>query len=202
MQDVSTFPVSPWLLVAFFLLFMAVLFLITKYYWQRDQQKEAYIQDLIRAQSSLQQHFKEQDETIRSLRTQCAQHYRRQFQDIADGIEHTLLTKNTTKANAFYQEKMSNAIAFFSSPETSKEREEFINEKTDGLLRNLRKDCPTINETDINLLCYMAMGFDATLISLITGMSTGSYYTRKSRIKERILSEDNPRKEYYRTWFF
>ena len=69
-------------------------------------------------------------------------------------------------------------------------------------MTSLRRNVNRLKDDDYQFLVFLILGFDATLICMITGMSSSNYYTRKSRLKEKILSADTPDVSLYQQWIF
>ena len=151
---------------------------------------------------SLEERQKEQSSQIAELQKECQVFYREQFNDIKYCLEQAIKLKDEKRASQKYIERLKENLEFFSSPNKSEEREKFINEKTGGVLSALREDFPKLKDIDYQLIEYMILGFDATLICMITGLSTNNYYTRKSRLKEKILETDSPNAALYKQWIF
>lgn len=63
----------------------------------------------------------------------------------------------------------------------------FIEEKLDRPISHLLSDIPDLKEDDIRLFCYLVIGYEPSLISLLTGIENlNTVYTRKHRLLERI----------------
>lgn len=73
-----------------------------------------------------------------------------------------------------------------------------LNQDFDGVLIHLINEFPNIGPADYNLFCYLAAGFDKYLIIELLGLSgKGLYYTRKSRLKEKLLKLRSPHELTY-----
>ena len=76
--------------------------------------------------------------------------------------------------------------------------EKALNEEMDGIMSAFRSDYPGLNPIDYRIFCYYAIGFDATLIAVITSSpSINAVYHRKNRMKKKISESLVPRKESY-----
>lgn len=65
--------------------------------------------------------------------------------------------------------------------------QDFIEEHLDHPISGLRKDIPSLKEKDILLFCYLVIGYDAPLISVLMGTEKEStVYCWKNRLLERI----------------
>ena len=70
---------------------------------------------------------------------------------------------------------------------------EKLNQTFDGVLEHLKSDIPDMGPADYNLFCYLAAGFDKYLIIELLGLSGSElYYTRKSRLKEKLRHVHSP----------
>ncbi|MBO5193421.1 MAG: hypothetical protein J6B62_00850 [Bacteroidales bacterium] len=65
-------------------------------------------------------------------------------------------------------------------------------------MSKLRHDFPSFKEDDYRLLSYMIVGFEAKTIATLMDITPGSVYTRKSRLKDKILSTSTENAELYR----
>lgn len=64
---------------------------------------------------------------------------------------------------------------------------QFIEDKLDRPIMHLRQDIPDLKEEEIWLFCYLVIGYDASLISLLLDVgSINTVYSRKKRLLERI----------------
>ena len=65
--------------------------------------------------------------------------------------------------------------------------QDYIEEHLDHPISGLRKDIPSLKEKDILLFCYLVIGYDAPLISVLMGTEKEStVYCWKNRLLERI----------------
>lgn len=65
--------------------------------------------------------------------------------------------------------------------------QEYIEEHLDHPLSGLRKDIPSLKDKDILLFCYLVIGYDAPLISVLMGTGKEStIYCWKNRLLDRI----------------
>ncbi|MCM1176631.1 MAG: hypothetical protein NC335_02625 [Bacteroides sp.] len=80
----------------------------------------------------------------------------------------------------------------------SSKLEQKINAGMDNVMKKLRYDFPEYKEVDFRLLSYIIAGFEAKTISMIMDISTSSIYTKKSRMKEKILASGSENVELYK----
>ncbi|MBP3203493.1 MAG: hypothetical protein J6M31_07830 [Bacteroidales bacterium] len=189
----------------FLMLFItASIFLIavTLAYRLRDQKLQAQIIELNRLKETLEEDAKRQDERILQLQRDCRLMYREQFSEIRNCLERAIVLKDEKTAREQYIQRLEHQLAFFSSKDWQAERELFIDQRTGGIMTSLRRNVNRLKDDDYQFLVFLILGFDATLICMITGMSSSNYYTRKSRLKEKILSADTPDVSLYQQWIF
>lgn len=63
----------------------------------------------------------------------------------------------------------------------------FIEDNLDRPISHLISDIPGLKEVDVQLFCYLVIGYDASLISLLMGIdSLNTVYSRKNRLVGRI----------------
>ena len=63
----------------------------------------------------------------------------------------------------------------------------FIEDNLDKPISHLMEDIPDLKDVDIQLFCYLVIGYDASLISLLMGIDNlNTVYSRKNRLIGRI----------------
>jgi hypothetical protein len=76
--------------------------------------------------------------------------------------------------------------------------QDYIEEHLDHPLSRLRKDIPSLKDKDILLFCYLVIGYDAPLISVLMGTGKEStIYCWKNRLLDRIKKLPAPRAKRY-----
>ena len=79
-----------------------------------------------------------------------------------------------------------------------KELETLADEYTDGIITSFKNDFPKIKREDYLVFLYSLLGFSTMSIAFIIGESNvQSVYSRKKRLKERIMNSDAERREEY-----
>ena len=72
-------------------------------------------------------------------------------------------------------------------PKGSRRLEKFIEDNLDRPISHLKEDIPELKAQDILLFCYLVIGYDASLISLLMGIDNlNTVYSRKHRLIGRI----------------
>ncbi|MBQ3765182.1 MAG: hypothetical protein II874_00395 [Bacteroidales bacterium] len=63
----------------------------------------------------------------------------------------------------------------------------FLDKHSDHLIRDLRSSVPSLGDDEVVLYCCFAVGFDAPLVSELTGVGVNTVYSRKKRMIDKIL---------------
>ncbi|MBR5432429.1 MAG: hypothetical protein IK119_08660 [Bacteroidales bacterium] len=170
------------------------------FYHQLDKKKD---EDLLRMQEladRIQEQLREKDSEIEALKNEFASTYKTQFETIGSLIEQALGPKSEQKRQEDLLAAAHKAVEDFTDPARQQEREEQINLRTDNIMAHLREDFPSLKEQDFQLLSFVIIGFDATIISIILDITPGTFYTRKSRLRGRIYSSGSGHLDQYRRW--
>ncbi len=139
-----------------------------------------------------------QSSIIANLQKDFIEIYKKQYHTLGE-LCMTYLTKQQKKdaQNAIYK-KVEHIISIISSEEKlHSQLENKINKELDNIVTNLKKDLPSLTNEEIRFACYCFIGFDATLIATIFNLSLQNVYTKKSRLKSKILALASPHKDKY-----
>lgn len=96
-----------------------------------------------------------------------------------------------TRSRAKAYDKLEKAVNEFRSEQFRKELENIINSYRDNLLIRVRQSCPTLIQSEINLLIYLCAGIPIRIIGLILDKNDNSIYTQKYRIRTKINNADS-----------
>ncbi|MDE6548636.1 MAG: hypothetical protein K2L22_06535, partial [Muribaculaceae bacterium] len=72
-----------------------------------------------------------------------------------------------------------------------------VDERFDGIIGELKKQCPFLSEKDINMAVLIIAGFSGKAISYLMAIKTGNYYVSKRRLIDRIAASDATDKERF-----
>ncbi len=75
--------------------------------------------------------------------------------------------------------------------------EEAVNKYCDGILDDLKRECPNLTERDVTLATLIMAGFSVKAISYLLGIKTGNLYMIRRRLIERISNSNAPDKERF-----
>ena len=91
--------------------------------------------------------------------------------------------------------KMTKIVSFLDDEKLQKEFETKVDKQLDNSITNLKSTLPSIKDIDIRLFCLCAVGLDPIVISYTLNMTIENYYTRKSRLKNRIENSGSDHKD-------
>lgn len=77
-----------------------------------------------------------------------------------------------------------------SSTKSMNEIEKLVNDALDSIMTRFRNEFPDATKEDITIFLLNAAGLSQKAISLLTGIKLKSLYTKRARLKERILKSD------------
>lgn len=78
------------------------------------------------------------------------------------------------------------------------ELEQLINSNKDNIIADLRRDLPSLKDSDYALFTYTLLGLSLTSISILLGENNiNNLYNRKRRLKNKISSLQTDRKGDY-----
>lgn len=144
----------------------------------------------------------EYDRELSGLRNAFAKLHKERFSSLKSLCDLYLSTKRLNSRKDRIYAKVESIISFINTDEDSwKSFESKIDRSLDGIVTKLRTELNGVSETDVKLFCYSIIRLDGESISSITGLTTSNLYSRKSRLKDRILTENPPHKEEFLMFF-
>jgi len=81
--------------------------------------------------------------------------------------------------------------------ENSEDFEAMLDTDLDGIMTKLHTELPDLKKKDFSLFGYLALGFDATIISHFMDCTVNTIYIRKSRLKKAIEESDAEHKQLF-----
>ena len=75
-----------------------------------------------------------------------------------------------------------------------------INDCFDGIIARLRADFPALKDGDVHLFTLIVAGFKAPAIALYLGADINAIYTRKFRLKQKLLKTNPSAAQHYITY--
>lgn len=88
-------------------------------------------------------------------------------------------------------------IVGYRTPKAIEALEGSVNQFMGNLLVNFREQLPDMGKEDMNMVVYLYAGFSAKAVCVIMDLKLKNFYTRRSRLKERILASDAPDRDLF-----
>lgn len=189
---------------AVFIGLIILLFAATIIIWQakRIKLKEAHNEALLAEASSLMCGLSRNQALCSDLRDKLKQILSKRF-DIIDQLCDTYFETQGTKTErkAIVDNVKSRIEELKSDSGMFAEMEKCVNDCQDGLLINLRNDCPGIKPEEYRLFVYLACKLSSRSIAVLLGESVDIIYKRKSRLKAKISSLDTTNRDQFLSIF-
>lgn len=96
----------------------------------------------------------------------------------------------TPKTRALIVNNVEAEIMKFCDRKNLRQLENSVNEYMNSILKRLREQCPFLTEEEIKFITFVYAGFSSRTICLLTGLKPKGYYSKKSRLADKILSSD------------
>lgn len=88
-------------------------------------------------------------------------------------------------------------IRRFAHPDNLKRIEEMVNGCLEQIIMKLRCQLPGLKEEDVTFLTLLYAGFVPRAVCLFLEIKLKTFYTKRSRLRERILRSDAPDREWF-----
>lgn len=136
--------------------------------------------------------YEESKEVNNSLRKDFVALYEQQFAQLGELCEAYI---HTDKVGALYHRMRFLLGDLQADDQLFSKLEQTIDAGCDGVVSHLRNEIEGVTEQDIRFFCFNLLGLSNDSIAVLTGVETSTVYSRRSRLKKRILSSDTPYKE-------
>ena len=136
--------------------------------------------------------YEESKEVNNSLRKDFVALYEQQFAQLGELCEAYI---HTDKVGALYHRMRFLLGDLQTDDQLFSKLEQTIDAGCDGIVSHLRNEIEGVTEQDIRFFCFNLLGLSNDSIAVLTGVETSTVYSRRSRLKKRILSSDTPYKE-------
>ncbi len=93
--------------------------------------------------------------------------------------------------------QVENEILRLREPEEIDKLEESLNRYCDNIMEKVDTQLPKLSSADRTLLLYLFSGFSARTICVLSDVEIKTFYMRRYRLKNKILSSDAPDKEMF-----
>ena len=138
----------------------------------------------------------EREEAIRDLRSRYIKAYKSQLDKLSVLCSEYWESPNTTWNKDRIYERVRGLAAELENGSESK-LEAMIDEGLDGIMTKLKADFPRMTERDRRFIAFQILGLDAKTLSYVTGYSVATIYTKRNRLKERLLGLNSENKDLY-----
>ena len=155
------------------------------------EKKLEQLQDLLNNESERC----DQDEQLSNLRRAFVSMYQKQFAKI--GALYNTNLEISFNMDKDLRNQVIDILDEISSGEKQPLFEERINHDLDNIMIKLRTDFPELDESSFRLLSFIIVGFKDTSIATIMNDNNSTIRTRKSRLKEKVLSKQSPNAGLY-----
>ena len=81
------------------------------------------------------------------------------------------------------------------------EIEQRVNDRHEGVMRDVRRDFPRFNEQYLRLMLCSLAGLSSQSTCLLLSIEKGNYYVMWTRIRAKIRISESPRRELYESLF-
>lgn len=136
------------------------------------------------------------------LRERFVEIYKERFTPLGDLCKTYFSVKDRPDKQEVIFRRVESLIGFINSNEKlHAEFESQIDKDLNNIVSNITRDLKITDDEKRHFICYIIAGFEPRLISDLLGISLANYYTKKSRLKDRIELLDSPHKEEYLRFF-
>lgn len=183
------------ILISFILASFIIIFSIIGYIKRQKEEKDKYIQYI--EEVSRQLKLYEQD-NVQDLKAKYVDIYKTKFETLGRLCDQYIQSQGRADKEKFIYRKVMEMVNELKEDSHSRKRfEDMLNTDLNNVMKKLRSEFPRFKEVDFVIFSYMAVGFDATTISNLTGESMSNIYTRKSRIRKKINESTVSDKDLY-----
>jgi len=138
------------------------------------------------------------EKVISELKYMFVEKYKSQFDMLNELCVKYWMSERGKDRDKIYDEVKKIVLSIYEGSGINSDFENRINRGLDDVMKKLRSDFPDYTETDFRFLSYVIAGFEAKTISNIMNISCSNVYTKKSRMKDKILSSGSENVELYR----
>lgn len=138
----------------------------------------------------------EREEAIKDLRSRYIKAYKSQLDKLSVLCSEYWESPNTNWNKDRIYERVKELAAELEYGSESK-LEAMIDEGLDGVMTKLKVDFPRMTERDRRFIVFQILGLDAKTLSYVTGYSVATIYTKRNRLKERMLGLDSENRNLY-----
>ena len=174
---------------------VAITISVTKYRRRKEQEKEEYIRYAEEVNRQLRD-FKQ--DTYSSLQKKYISMYKKKYETLGTLYDRYIQTEGRVDSEHFiYRDVVSLIDELRNEIGNREEFEEMLDKDLDGIMLKLRSELAGLKKKDYALFGYLALGFDATIISHFMDCTVNTVYIRKSRLKKAIEESEAEHKSLF-----
>ena len=168
---------------------------IIRYRHKKEQEKEHYIRYAEEVNRQLR-NFKQ--DTYSSLQKKYISMYKAKYETLGTLFDQYVQSDGRVDSEHMVYRKVISLIDELRTEIGSNDDfESMLNKDLDGIMFKLRSALPDLKKKDYALFGYLALGFDATIISHFMDCTVNTIYIRKSRLKKAIEESDSKYKNLF-----
>ena len=138
----------------------------------------------------------ERETAIKELRSMYIKAYRSQLEKISKLCSEYWESPNTDWNKERIYERVRGLAAELENSGEGR-LEAMIDGGLDGIMTKLKTDFPDMNEKDYRFVALQILGLDAKTMSYVTGYSVTTIYTKRNRLKSRLLKSTSDNRDLY-----
>ena len=183
------------LIVSSLLLITLILFSALRYRRIKEEEKEQFIRY---AEEISRQLDEFRSDTYPALQRKYIAMYKTRYETLRTLFDKYLSSEDRVDAEAVVYRK---AVALIKELrkdiENDKRLERILDTDLGGIMTTLKTEFPNLKQKDYTMFGYLALGFDAPIISHLMGINTNLVYVSKYRIKKLIEDSESARKSEF-----
>lgn len=168
---------------------------IIRYRKKKEQEKEQYIRYAEEVNRQLRD-FKQ--DTYSSLQKKYISMYKTKYETLGTLFDQYVQSDGRVDSeHLIYRKVVSLIDELRTEIGSNNDFESMLNNDLDGIMIKLRSALPDLKKKDYTLFGYLALGFDATIISHFMDCTVNTIYIRKCRLKKAIEESDSEHKNLF-----
>lgn len=172
---------------------------------KREKEMEHLVANIESLRNDLQMQIESNHEDSSEVSDKCTGQFLKlirenyaEANEICDSYYQNSDLKSTKQAIVARAEKI---IHDFTNPESLEEIAAYIDNHSNGLYSSFKRELHSVTKENRRLFLYLLVGFSNRSISVLLQQKTGTVYTKKSRLKDKILKSGATRKDEYLSVF-
>ena len=183
------------LIVSSLLLITLILFSALRYRRIKEEEKEQYIRYAEEISRQLDE-FK--NDTYPALQRKYIAMYKDRYETLRTLFDKYVSSEDRVDAETLIYKQVTTLVKELRKEvENDRKLERTLDADLGGIMTDLKTEFPNLKQRDCTLFGYLALGFDAPIISHLMGTNPNSVYVSKYRLKKLIEESEIPRKSEF-----